>query len=124
MTLRSIFGISELYNIIFMSKLETSKMVLMLFFEGISIKFCNFFNTNTYRYHFLYNVKLMAIGYKLMDIRLEKIGKTNSLFVQKEINYKNQIIEKIVLYFDVTRKEVKNISHVEKNFQICSNNIW
>ena len=56
----------------------------------------------------------MAAKNKSMDIRLEKIGKTNSFFVQKEINYKNQIIEKIVLYFDVTRKEVKNISHIEK----------
>jgi len=107
MTSRCIIGTTELYSIIFMSKLETSKVVLMLFFGGISIKFCSFFNTNTHTYYFLYKVKLMATENKSMDIRLEKIGKTNSFFVQKEINYKNQIIEKIVLYFDVTRKEVK-----------------
>lgn len=48
-----------------MSKLETSKMVLILFFGGISIKFCKFFNTNTH-YHFLYDLQLMATENKSM----------------------------------------------------------
>ena len=58
-------GIYEICTIIFMSKLETSKMVLILFFGGISIKFCKFFNTNTH-YHFLYDLQLMATENKSM----------------------------------------------------------
>jgi len=70
-----------------MSKLETSKMVLILFFGGISIKFVSFL-IQTHTYHFLYNVQLMATENKSMlgdKTRKElKIGNVKKKFLNSQ----------------------------------------